>query len=142
MPSPIIPSHVDRAWRGKGVVTLDLVNCTEVRSVPSPTHSSAREDVGTIAVKTQSEESDERERVRWVSAVWEALDRSVTLPSRSEMGSPTGSIRTIQSITSTSRSSDSKSGSRSTVFVPPFHSIPDVSDLHSISDLSSSASIS
>jgi len=38
---------------GRGVVTLDLLNCTEVRSVPSPTHSSAREDVGTIAVRAQ-----------------------------------------------------------------------------------------
>ncbi|EGO01064.1 hypothetical protein SERLA73DRAFT_151625 [Serpula lacrymans var. lacrymans S7.3] len=95
---------------GRGVVTLDLLNCTEVRSVPSPTHSSAREDVGTMAAKTQAEEKETpalmellcpfqllysdgverlaaesaRERVRWVSAIWEALDRSVTLPNRSE----------------------------------------------------------
>jgi hypothetical protein len=34
---------------GRGVVTLDLLNCNEVRSVPSPGHPSAREDVGTIA---------------------------------------------------------------------------------------------
>jgi len=81
---------------GRGVVTLDLLNCTEVCSVPSLTHSSAREDVGTIAVRAQVAEghgsnllellcpfqllySDgvERlaaesacERVRWVSAIW------------------------------------------------------------------------
>lgn len=81
---------------GRGIVTLDLLNCTEVRSVPSPTHSSAREDVGTIAALAQSDESDTqslmellcpfqllygdgverlaaesaRERVRWVSAIW------------------------------------------------------------------------
>ncbi|KAI6107774.1 hypothetical protein EDD16DRAFT_1868839, partial [Pisolithus croceorrhizus] len=139
---------------GRGVVTLDLLNCTEVRSVPSPTHSSAREDVGTIAARTQVAEGQgpdlmellcpfqllytdgverlaaesARERVRWVSAIWEALDLSVTLPNRSEPGSPTGSIRTIRSITSTS-ASGSTSGSASTVFVPPLHTIPSVSDL-------------
>lgn len=42
---------------GRGIVTLDLLNCTEVRSVPSPTHASAREDVGTVAALAQSEES-------------------------------------------------------------------------------------
>jgi len=39
---------------GRGVVTLDLLNCTEVRSVASPTHPSARDDVGTIAAKAQT----------------------------------------------------------------------------------------
>jgi hypothetical protein len=39
---------------GRGVVTLDLLNCTEVRSVPSPTHPSAADDVGTIAARAQS----------------------------------------------------------------------------------------
>lgn len=81
---------------GRGVVTLDLLNCTEVRSVPSPTHPSAREDVGTIAANAQVSDGQHpglldllcpfqllygdgverlaaesaRERVRWVSAVW------------------------------------------------------------------------
>jgi hypothetical protein len=81
---------------GRGIVTLDLLNCTEVRSVPSPTHPSAREDVGTLAAREQSELMDgeglmeilcpfqllygdgverlaaesARERVRWVSAIW------------------------------------------------------------------------
>jgi hypothetical protein len=81
---------------GRGVVTLDLLNCTEVRSVPSPTHPSAKEDVGTIAALAQIAEGSSaplmdvlcpfqllygdgverlaaesaRERVRWVSAVW------------------------------------------------------------------------
>lgn len=41
---------------GRGIVTLDLLNCTEVRSVPSPLHPSAREDVGTVAARAQSEE--------------------------------------------------------------------------------------
>jgi hypothetical protein len=42
---------------GRGVVTLDLLNCTEVRSVPSPTHPSAADDVGTIAAREQTEKS-------------------------------------------------------------------------------------
>ena len=40
---------------GRGIVTLDLLNCTEVRSVPSPMHPTARDDVGTIAARLQSE---------------------------------------------------------------------------------------
>ena len=84
---------------GRGVVTLDLVNCNEVRSVPSPSHPSARDDVGTIAAREQMAEQgasaewdlvemlcpfqllysdgverlgaeSARERVRWVSAIW------------------------------------------------------------------------
>jgi hypothetical protein len=39
---------------GRGIVTLDLLNCTEVRSVASPTHPSAQDDVGTIAAKAQT----------------------------------------------------------------------------------------
>jgi hypothetical protein len=74
---------------GRGVVTLDLVNCTEVRSMPSPSHHSARDDIGTMAaiedglvellcpfqllyedgVERIAAESA-RERVRWVSAIW------------------------------------------------------------------------
>ena len=74
----------------------------------------------------------------------EALDRSVTLPSRSEPGSPTGSIRTIHTITSTTSvsGSGSGSGSASTVFVPPLHTIPSLSDLHTSSDSSSTGSLS
>ena len=83
---------------GRGVVTLDLLNCTEVRSVPSPSHPSAREDVGSAAALQQSNLFDTeaaglvdflcpfqllytdgverlgaesaRERVRWVGAIW------------------------------------------------------------------------
>ena len=70
----------------------------------------------------------------------EALDRSVSLPSRSEPGSPMGSIRTIHTMTSTT--SVSGSGSASTVFVPPLHTIPSLSDLHTFSDSSSTGSLS
>ena len=83
---------------GRGIVTLDLLNCTEVRSVPSPTHREAADDIGTIAARTMDEEGrhaernlvdmlcpfqllytdgverlgaeSARERVRWVGAIW------------------------------------------------------------------------
>ena len=44
---------------GRGIVTLDLLNCTEVRSVPSPTHPSAKDDIGTIAAQAQAHEQDD-----------------------------------------------------------------------------------
>lgn len=39
-------------------MTLDLLNCTEVRSVPSPTHPTARDDIGTIAAQAQVDGQD------------------------------------------------------------------------------------
>ena len=42
---------------GRGVVTLDLVNCNEVRSVPSPSHPSAVDDIGTVAARLQMEQA-------------------------------------------------------------------------------------
>ncbi|KAF8545921.1 hypothetical protein OG21DRAFT_1528170, partial [Imleria badia] len=153
---------------GRGSVTLDLLNCTEVHSVPSPSHPSAKEDVGTIAARAQIAEGScpplmellcpfqllysdgvkrlaaesARQRTRWVGAIWDVLDRSVTLPSRSEPGSPTGSIGTIHTMTMTTSASGSGSGSASTVFVPPLHTIPSLSDLHRFSDSSSTSSLS
>jgi hypothetical protein len=175
---------------GRGIITLDLLNCTEVRSVASPTHPSAQDDVGTIAAKAQTANAraegfgdlglmetlcpfqlfysdgverlgaeSARERVRWVSAIWyvprcfyhycqahrafrEVLDRSVTVPDRSETQSPTGSMRTIRSVASASTHSGSGvSGSRSTTFLPPMDSIPDLSDFQSLSG-SSAGSLS
>ncbi|KAI0342338.1 hypothetical protein BDW22DRAFT_184625 [Trametopsis cervina] len=38
---------------GRGVVTLDLLNCTEVRTALSPTHPESKDDVGAIAAKEQ-----------------------------------------------------------------------------------------
>jgi hypothetical protein len=43
---------------GRGIVALDLLNCTSVQSAPSPTHPSARDDVGTFAARLQSSERD------------------------------------------------------------------------------------
>lgn len=40
-------------------MTLDLLNCTEVRSVPSPTHPTAKDDIGTIAAQTQANDQDD-----------------------------------------------------------------------------------
>lgn len=83
--------------RGRGVITLDLLNCNEVRSVPSPSHPSAQDDIGTIAAREQTGSGgpegtlvetlcpfqllypdgverlgadSARERVRWVGAIW------------------------------------------------------------------------
>ncbi|KAB5587662.1 hypothetical protein CTheo_8898 [Ceratobasidium theobromae] len=100
---------------GRGVVTLDLVNCTEVRSAPSPSHPSARDDVGRVAARLQSAELAETlcpfqllysdgverlgtdtamERVWWVGAIWDVLmtisrtpTRALTDGSVSESGS-------------------------------------------------------
>lgn len=47
---------------GRGIVALDLLNCTSVASVPSPSHPSAREDVGTIAARLQMDEARREER--------------------------------------------------------------------------------
>ncbi|OBZ76666.1 hypothetical protein A0H81_03305 [Grifola frondosa] len=163
VPSFAVPAHasafLDRSWWGRGIVTLDLLNCTEVRSVPTPMHPTAQDDVGTIAAREQSTSATSgsggqlgemglvetlcpfqllysdgierlgaesaRERVRWVSAIWEVLDRAVSIPDRSVTRSPTGSIRTIRSMTSaTSSQSGSGSGSASTIYVPPLDSIP------------------
>jgi hypothetical protein len=41
---------------GRGIVALDLLNCSSVQSAPSPTHPSARDDVGTVAARIQSQE--------------------------------------------------------------------------------------
>ena len=81
---------------GRGIVALDLLNCTSVQSVPSPTHAVARDDVGTIAARQQSNELDSmplmemlvpfhmmyadgierlaaeslQERQKWVNRIW------------------------------------------------------------------------
>ena len=44
---------------GRGIVTLDLLNCTEVRSVRSPTHPTAKDDIGTVAAQTQVNDQDD-----------------------------------------------------------------------------------
>jgi hypothetical protein len=98
----LYPTQLLLSWLapggGRGVVTLDLINCMEVRSVPSPSHPSARDDIGTVAAQMQMERDEEldmdlvemlcpfqllysdgverlgaesaRERVRWVRAIW------------------------------------------------------------------------
>ena len=75
----------------------------------------------------------------------EVLDRSVTIPDTGSVTrSPTGSIRTIRSMTSydsQQSGSGSGSGSRSTTFVPPSHTIPDLSDLESISGSSAKSTL-
>ncbi|KAG6841362.1 hypothetical protein C0991_011905 [Blastosporella zonata] len=143
---------------GRGIVALDLLNCTNVQSAPSPTHPSARDDIGTIAAKSQSLDRDgqplmdmlvpfhmlyadgvERlgtesllERQRWVTRLWESVNRPIAMPDSSSVTrSPTGSIRTILSIDSRSSASSTASGSRSTVYVPPLRSLPSIPDFSS-----------
>lgn len=41
---------------GRGIVALDLLNCTSVQSAPSLTHPTSRDDVGTIAARQQNYE--------------------------------------------------------------------------------------
>lgn len=62
---------------GRGVVTLDLINCMEVRSVASPSHPSARDDIGTVAARTQVEAMRRGERVGGlanVEADWDLVE--------------------------------------------------------------------
>jgi hypothetical protein len=85
------------AGGGKAIISLDLLNCHEVRSVPSPNHASAWDDIGNVAVRAQAldeggapggieelcpfqmmyEDGVERlgagsprERMKWVGAMW------------------------------------------------------------------------
>ncbi|KAJ7747892.1 hypothetical protein DFH07DRAFT_942325 [Mycena maculata] len=88
---------------GRGLVGLDLVHCTAVQSMPSPGHPGARDDVGSIAARVQSDSGEpgvdtlvdllvpfqmvyedgvERlaaesllERQKWVNRIWEAVHR-------------------------------------------------------------------
>ncbi|KAL1745948.1 hypothetical protein HDZ31DRAFT_73187 [Schizophyllum fasciatum] len=140
---------------GRGIVGLDLQNCTDVSSAPSPSHPAAREDVGTIAARLQSAERDgqplmemlvpfhmmyadgvERlaaesllERQKWVNRLWEAVNTPVANPASSITRSPTGSLRTIRSYNSyDSQSSVTSNGSRSTVFIPPLSTLHDISE--------------
>ncbi|KAG8795280.1 hypothetical protein FRC17_008153, partial [Serendipita sp. 399] len=141
------------AGGGKAIIGLDLLNCHEVRSVPSPSHTSAWDDIGNVAARAQALEEgpdsrigelcpfqmlyedgverlgagSPRERVRWVAAIWDALNRA-SIPSRST--SPVHSVGTIPSQRSSQRSGGTSSGSRngsaSTVFIPADEDIPDI----------------
>jgi hypothetical protein len=81
---------------GRAVVNLDLLNCHEVRSSLAPFHRNAWGDIGSIAARNQANQdqgfdfvndlcpfqllyedgverlaaSSQRERVRWVEAIW------------------------------------------------------------------------
>ncbi|KAG8851671.1 hypothetical protein FRB96_009167 [Tulasnella sp. 330] len=152
-PTQLILSWVASAG-GRGVVTLDLVNCMEVRSVPSPSHPSARGDIGSVAARATTTVFNEageplgeflcpfqliygdgverlgaesaRERVRWVGAIWDALSRATTVPEQSTQRSmsPTQSMRSAPSVGS---ESSSDTGSRTTTFImPPMDTIPNL----------------
>lgn len=59
----------------------------------------------------------------------EAVNRPISVSDSQLTRSPTGSVRTMLSVDS--RSSTTSIGSRSTVFVPPLNSIPDIADFTS-----------
>ncbi|KAG8913752.1 hypothetical protein FRC00_001701 [Tulasnella sp. 408] len=54
----LYPTQLTLSWiapgGGRGGVTLDLVSCTEVRNIPSPSHSTAQNDIGSITAREQS----------------------------------------------------------------------------------------
>ncbi|KAG6890494.1 hypothetical protein C0992_000986 [Termitomyces sp. T32_za158] len=167
---PVTPTREDGSKSAQlppGLDVADLLPYTQSTeaSAPSPTHPSARDDIGTIAAKEQSMERDgqplmdmlvpfhmfyadgvERlaaesllERQRWVNRLWESVNRPVVMPDSSSVTrSPTGSIRTILSIDS--RSSVTSTGSRSTVYIPPLSSLPSIPDFSSNASLRSSRS--
>jgi hypothetical protein len=59
VPSPFVSSYpppLRAPGGGRGIVALNLLNCTSVQLVPSPAHLLARDDVGTIAARQQSAE--------------------------------------------------------------------------------------
>ena len=43
---------------GRGIVALDLLNCTKAQSAYSPLHPLARDDVGTLAARQQTNDRD------------------------------------------------------------------------------------
>ncbi|KAJ1301071.1 hypothetical protein OPQ81_003489 [Rhizoctonia solani] len=133
---------------GRGVVTLDLVNCTEVRSAPSPSHPSARDDVGSVAARLQSADLAEtlcpfqllytdgverlgtdtaRERVRWVGAIWDVLATIARGPPRALTDGSESETGTLQR--SSSVRSHSSEGSATTSFVAP---VADIAETASV----------
>jgi hypothetical protein len=87
---------------GKAIISVDLLNCHGVRSVPSPNHASAWDDIGNVAVMAQAPDEggapgsieelspfqmmyedgveglgvgSPRERMKWVGAIWYAFYR-------------------------------------------------------------------
>ncbi|CAE7138623.1 unnamed protein product [Rhizoctonia solani] len=148
----LYPSVLILTWiaptGGRGVVTLDLVNCTEVRSAPSPSHPSARDDVGSVAARLQSADLAEtlcpfqllytdgverlgtdtaRERVRWVGAIWDVLATIARGPPRALTDGSESESGTLQR--SSSVRSHSSEGSATTSFVAPAVDIADTASV-------------
>ncbi|CAL1711832.1 unnamed protein product [Somion occarium] len=141
---------------GRGVATLDLLNCIEVESTRSPSDPRVADDYGTQAAREQSygdvdlisllcpfhllySDGIERlaaespaERAAWVDAIWEILNRSVSIPDRSNTDSPVGSIRTVHTVDSQVSRSNTGSGSTSLHYIR-IEDIPDMSDIHQLS---------
>ncbi|KAJ7092830.1 hypothetical protein B0H15DRAFT_1020893 [Mycena belliarum] len=98
---------------GRGIVGLDLLNCTTVQSTSSASHPNSQDDVGSIAARLQSEPGEPgvdtlvdllvlfhmvyedgverpaaeslRERQKWVNRIWEAIHRPQVADSGSSL---------------------------------------------------------
>ncbi|KAJ3911506.1 hypothetical protein F5877DRAFT_85875 [Lentinula edodes] len=151
-----------RAPLGRAVVQLDLVNCFAVESALSLSHPRARDDVGAIAAREQDTGADTglmESLVPFWMVYGDGVERlgsdkctSDTVPLSCTIryfffhltrtidrrsGSPPGSIWTIISIdsnSSVSSTASSRTGSRSTVYVPPMSDIPDIPELSMAED--------
>jgi len=96
----LFSTHLQLSWvepgGGRAVINLDLLNCHEVRSSLAPFHRDAWDDIGSIVARNQANRdqafdfvndlcpfqllyedgvervaaSSQRERVRWVGAIW------------------------------------------------------------------------
>ena len=122
---------------GRGIIALDLLNCTSIQSVPSSIHPMSWDNAGTIAAREQTNEPNSLPLMDMLVPLYMmyadgierlAVNRLINVPdSVSVTRSLTGSIGTI--LTVDSNANHTSDGSRSTVFVSLLSSIPDISDM-------------
>ncbi|KAI1788618.1 hypothetical protein LXA43DRAFT_1158999 [Ganoderma leucocontextum] len=93
------------------------------------------------AMRTVTFDIEELEQYANVGGAQEVPDRALSISERSSTRSPTGSIRTIRSMTSTMGSHFSGTGSASTVYVPPLDELSDIQSLSGSSGLSQRPSL-
>ncbi|KAL7284724.1 LOW QUALITY PROTEIN: hypothetical protein ACG7TL_002030 [Trametes sanguinea] len=107
---------------GRGIVTLDLLNCIEVRSVPSPLHPSAQDDVGTIAARMQSDSAEATGQLGDMGLLETLCPFQLLYSDGIErLGAESARERV--------RWSGTGSGSASTVYVPPLDELSDIQSL-------------
>ncbi|KAK4686714.1 hypothetical protein P7C73_g3410, partial [Tremellales sp. Uapishka_1] len=124
---------------GRTSVTLDLEFCEEVASTYSPNNPAVGNDIGAVAARRQGEIAENlypfqmvyddgverlacdsaRERVRWVNAIWTALERTRNVPSATRAAS-------VRARPASNDSNSDAGGSSSTTYNP----LPPTSPLH------------